>query len=90
MSKNVENFEQKWLPVGHFESDVIGNITTRCGKPKKNLVRNKNEVSISICFELMSKNVEYYEQKWLPDGQFEFFRNSKMTDIMPTNWPVMM
>ena len=31
MSKNVENIEQKWPPVGHFESDVIGNITTRCG-----------------------------------------------------------
>ena len=29
ISKNVENAEQKWPPVGHFESDINGNITTR-------------------------------------------------------------
>ena len=48
-SKFVENFEQKWLPVGHFESNIIRNITTRFSIPQNPSIETKTKpLSLSI------------------------------------------
>ena len=57
--------------IGQFESDIIRNTTTRLAIPKNPFFETKTKVSISIGFEVMSKNVENAKTKWLPVYHFE-------------------
>ena len=86
-AKIVENFEQKWLPVGHFESNIIRNITTRFSIPQNPSIETKTKsLSLSI-LKLWVKNVENFEQKWPPVSHFELDIIGNMTTRfgMPKN-----
>jgi len=58
MGKNVENYEHKWPPIDHLESDIIRNITIGFSIPLKPILWTKTKTIFNTIktFMLLGSN----------------------------------
>ena len=71
IAQNVKIAQSKWLPGGHFESDINENITNELGILQNPLYLTLTKQCPFISFGVIAQNVKIAQSRWLPDGHFE-------------------